>query len=46
MIAERVFLSFKDKIDIICLRPTTVCGVSDRLRLDVTVNKLTFDGFF
>ena len=24
MIAERVFLSFKDKIDIICLRPATV----------------------
>ena len=23
-----------------------MCGVSERLRLDVTVNKLTFDGFF
>ena len=46
MIAERVFLSFKDKIEVICLRPATVCGVSERLRLDVTVNKLTFDGFF
>ena len=46
MIAERVFLSFKDKIDIICLRPATVCGVSKRLRLDVTVNKLTFDAYY
>ena len=46
MIAERVFLSYGDKIDIICLRPATVCGLSKRLRLDLTVNKLTFDGFF
>ena len=46
MIAERVFLSFKDKIDIICIRPATVCGFSERLRLDLTVNKLTFDAFY
>ncbi len=46
MIAERVFLSYKNKIDIKCLRPATVCGLSERLRLDVTVNKLTFDAFY
>ena len=46
MIAERVFLSYKDQIDVKCLRPATVCGFSNRLRLDVTVNKLTFDAFY
>ena len=46
MIAERVFLSYKNIIDIKCLRPATVCGLSERLRLDVTVNKLTFDAFY
>jgi len=46
MIAERVFLSYKKQIDIICLRPATVSGFSERLRLDLTVNKLTFDAFY
>jgi|TARA_B110001452_G_C15193402_1_gene414280 nucleoside-diphosphate-sugar epimerase len=46
MIAERVFLSYKKKIDIKCLRPATVCGLSERLRLDITVNKLTFDAHY
>ena len=46
MVAERVFLSYKDKIDIICIRPATVCGLSERLRLDLTVNKLTFDAIY
>ena len=46
MIAERVFLSFKDRINITCIRPATVCGFSERLRLDLTVNKLTYDAFY
>ena len=42
MIAERVMLSYRDKIKIICVRPATVCGFSKRMRLDVSVNMLTY----
>ncbi len=42
MIAERVFLSYENKMKIHCIRPATVCGVSPRMRLDVSVNMLTY----
>lgn len=42
MVAERIFLSYKDSMNIFCIRPATVCGVSPRMRLDVSVNVLTY----
>ena len=41
MVAERVFLSYKDKIKIYCIRPATVCRLSPRTRLVVAVNLLS-----
>ena len=41
MIAENVIMSFKDKIKIHSIRPATVCGLSPRMRFDVSVNMLT-----
>ena len=41
MVAERVVLSYSDRMVVQVLRPATVCGRSPRQRLDVVVNMLT-----
>lgn len=40
MVAERVLLSYKDNMIVQIVRPATVCGLSPRMRLDVSVNML------
>ena len=42
MISERVLMSYKDEIKIHSIRPATVCGYSERMRLDISVNVLTY----
>ncbi len=42
MISERVLMSYSKHFKIHCIRPATVCGISDRMRLDLSVNMLAF----
>lgn len=42
MIGEQLAEGFKNFFNIVILRPGTVCGISRSLRLDLTVNAMTF----
>lgn len=41
MVSERALLSYSDKMIVQIIRPATVCGLSPRMRFDVSVNLLT-----
>tara|TARA_B100001057_G_scaffold497506_1_gene601809 strand:- start:1445 stop:2386 length:942 start_codon:yes stop_codon:yes gene_type:complete len=45
MVTEKVIQSYSRDFRTVIFRPATVCGLSKRLRLDVSVNLLTYQAF-
>jgi len=46
MICEKVVESYNKNLNIIIIRPATVCGSSPRLRLDVVLNLFCYQAYF
>lgn len=45
MVTEKVIQNFSPNFRTVIIRPATVCGLSERLRLDTSVNILTYQAY-